>query len=109
MAEEEVLFDGEDEMGPEQTENQEQSQSEVVARYKLSPLSLTVFKRETEGGTFYESNLQRVYTRDDGENFEYTSSIRPRDMRKAARLFEKAADKLEGFTVDADLSGGDAS
>lgn len=73
--------------------------SDVYGRFRLSPLVLTVFERETEHGTFYDAQIQRVYTEDDGETFEYTESLRGRDMRKAARLFQVAADVVEGLDV----------
>lgn len=96
---EDTLFGNED-------QNQKGQDVEVAARYKLSPLTLTVFKRENDSGTFYEANMQRTYTRDNGENFEYTNSLRPRDLRKAARLYEKAADDLQGFMVDSNPGSG---
>ena len=65
------------------------------ARIKMSPLSLSIFKNETENGTFRSIKLQRTYTEDDGQNFKHTDSLRPRDLRKASRLFEKCADELE--------------
>jgi hypothetical protein len=99
-----TLFDGEEQEDsvPKPTD-ESKSDVEVAARYKLSPITLTVFKRENDSGTFYEANIQRAYTRDNGESFEYTGSLRPRDLRKASRLYEKAADDLQGFEVQ---SGG---
>lgn len=99
-----VLLDGSDTEKPV-----EKNDVSVAARFKISPVTLTVFSREYEdGGTQYWTNLQRAYTEDDGENFEYTNSLRPQDLRKASRLLEKAADQLQGFTVDTDTSGGDS-
>jgi len=97
---EDVLLDGSDTENPEKKEKPD---VEVAARFKISPVTLTVFSREYEdGGTQYWTNLQRAYTEDDGDNFEYTNSLRPQDLRKASRLLEKAADQLQGFTVDTD-------
>lgn len=77
------------------------SDSEVVGRFRASPLTLTVFKRTNDNGEFYSYQLQRTYPKDDnGENFGYTTSLRPRDLRKAARLFEAAADKVDGLEYD---------
>ena len=78
----------------------QQSNSEVEARIKISPLTLTIFKRQTENGTFRNMQLQRAYTKDDGENFDYTNQLRPRDLRKASRLLEKAADQLQGLKTE---------
>lgn len=90
------IFDGEE--NREEQKNEGGSASEPVGRYRISPLTLTVFRREVDGNTYHEVNLQRTYPKDDeGESFGYTSSMRPRDLRKAARLFERAADDLEGF------------
>jgi len=94
------IFDGE--AKSEQTNQEsEGSGSEVVGRYKISPLTLTVFKREVDGNVYHETNLQRTYPKDDtGESFGYTESMRPRDLRKAGRLFEKAADDLQNFSKE---------
>jgi hypothetical protein len=81
-------------------QDESSSDSSVAARYKASPLSLTVFKRENDGNTFYNCNLQRTYTTDDGDSWEYTDSLRPRDLRKAARLLVKAADDFDDVRVD---------
>lgn len=100
---EDVLLDGSDTQKPEKTK----SDVEVAARFKISPVTLTVFKRKYEDGNFqYWTNLQRAYTKNDGDSFQYTESLRPRDLRKASRLLEKAADKLQGFTVDNDTQSG---
>lgn len=92
---ENVIFDGEDEQ-PEQKPEEERETSKVKARYKISPLTLTVFQNQNG---YYQTQLQRTYTRDDGDTFEYTESLRPQDLRKAARLMEKAADDLQGLKV----------
>jgi len=104
----ETLFDSDDQSVPaESGENQEKERSsEVEARYRISPLSLTVFKRETENGVFRNFNLQRAYTQDDGETFDHTESLRPRDLRKAARLLQRAADDIQGLSVEAVENGG---
>jgi hypothetical protein len=92
-----TIFGGEENQA-EQKSKESGSESEVVGRYKISPLKLTVFKREVDGNVYHETNLQRTYPKDDeGEEFGYTGSMRPRDLRKAGRLFEKAADDLQGF------------
>jgi hypothetical protein len=100
-----VLFDGDENVDkPEGQEEKEQGQSgsEVEGKYKISPLTLTVFKRETENGNVFRNyNLQRTYPKDDeGESFGYTESLRPRDLRKASRLFELAADDIQGLRKD---------
>lgn len=108
----ETIFDGEED-GLEKSENQgdqNSSESVVEGRYRISPLTLTVFKRETENGnTFRNYQLQRTYPKDDdGEEFGYTESLRPRDLRKAARLFELAADDIQGLRKDeAEARGGE--
>jgi len=72
--------------------------SSVEMRFKNSPLSLTVFRQELEtGDTIRNLQLQRVYTTDDGDSFQYTNSLRPKDLRKAARLLELAADDMENI------------
>jgi len=76
---------------------QKSSSGELEGRYRISPLTLSVFRRETENGVFRNFQLQRAFTRDDGESFDYTSSLRPRDLRKASRLLELAADDIEGL------------
>lgn len=81
-------------------QDESSSDSSVAAWYKASPLSLTVFKRETDGNTFYNCQLQRSYTTDNGDSFEYTDSLRPRDLRKAARLLQKAADDFDDVRVE---------
>jgi len=87
--------------GEAKSEEQGSGGSEVVGRYKISPLTLTVFKREVDGNVYHETNLQRTYPKDDtGESFGYTESMRPRDLRKAGRLFEKAADDLQNFSKE---------
>ena len=95
-----VLFgqeEGKTDENPIKEDQDTDSGSEVVARYKLSPLTLTVF--ENQNG-FYNLQLQRTYPKDDdGNDFGYTNSIRPRDLRKAARLMEKAADDLQELEV----------
>ena len=74
---------------------------EPEMRYRLNPLVLTVFKRETaEGYTIRNCDLQRVYTRDDGDSFEYTHSLRPQDLRKAAALLTVAANRLDDFSIE---------
>lgn len=75
------------------------NESNVYARFRLPPLTLTLFEVDTENGVFYDAQLQRAYTEDDGETFQYTDSIRQRDMRKAGRLFTLAADHVEGFSL----------
>lgn len=105
MSSEDVLFDGSAESG----ENQEKQKTEsmVQDRYKISPLTLTVFKRDTESGVFRSFQLQRVYPKDDeGDDFGYTDSLRTRDLRKAARLFELAADEVQGLGVKPVNKGG---
>lgn len=96
-----TLFDGgNNQSKPDKTEKKKQSSSEVAARYKISPLSLTIFQND-DG--YYNAQLQRTYPKDDsGEEFGYTDSLRPRDLRKAARLLQKAADDLEGFEIQSD-------
>jgi len=95
--EEDVLFDEDDENQGQQKNND----SSVEARYTASPLTLTVFKRETGNGVFRNFNLQRTYPKDDrGESFGHTSSLRPRDLRKAASLLRSAADDIEGVSVE---------
>jgi hypothetical protein len=89
------------------TENQENkentdqgSDSEPVARYKISPLTLTVFERKIDGNIFHETSLQRAYPKDDnGDEFGFTNSLRPRDLRKASELFRKAANDLQQFSL----------
>jgi len=89
---EDTLFGNEDK--PEQKKND----SEVAGRYKLSPVYLTVFKRENDHGTFFEFNLQRAYPKDEQANeFGYTNNMRPQDLRKASRLLERAADDIQGL------------
>jgi hypothetical protein len=105
-----VLFDGDENVDkPEGQKEKEQGQSgsEVEGKYKISPLTLTVFKRETEGGNVFRNyQLQRTYPKDDeGSEFGYTESLRPRDLRKASRLFEMAADDIQGLEKQ---GGGDA-
>jgi len=86
---------------------QDDSSSELVGRYKASPVSLSIFKRETDNGTFHQAVPQRVYTEDDGDSFDYTKTFRPRDLRKLARLAEKAADDFDQVEfVEADSGGG---
>ncbi len=93
-----TVFDGEEKSEEQESEG---SESEVVGRYKISPLTLTVFEREVDGTVYHEVNLQRTYPKDDeASEFGYTESMRPRDLRKAGRLFEKAADDLQGFTME---------
>lgn len=99
---EDVLFDGTEDSPAESGQNQAQ-EAEVEGRYRMSPLTLTVFRRDTEDGTFRNFQLQRAYTRDDGDSFDYTDSLRPRDLRKAARLLEMAADDVQGLKK---VSGG---
>jgi hypothetical protein len=90
-----------EEKSEEQKEDKGSTKSRVVGRYKISPLTLTVFRREVDGTVYHEANLQRTYPKDDeGSEFGYTSSMRPRDLRKAGRLFEKAADDLQGFSKE---------
>jgi len=70
-------------------------------RLRLRPLVLTIFKRETSDGSVLRyCQLERVYTPDDGESFEYTTSLRQQDLRKAAALLNAAANHLDGFTID---------
>lgn len=106
---EDVLFDGENDTGPAESgvkSGEGNAEVKVEGRFKISPVSLTVFSREYEdGGKQVWANLQRVYTEDDGDSFDYTDSLRPRDWRKASKLLSKAADKVQGFTVD---TGSDA-
>ena len=85
---------------PKQQEKQTDN-SEFAGRYRISPLTLAVFKRTNDSGEFYNFQLQRTYVNDpekenpgDGD-FDYTDSMRPRDLRKAARLFQKAADDIQ--------------
>ena len=107
-----VLFSGDEELGAEspiQNQEEKSSESEVEGRYRISPLTLTVFKRETDSGVFRNFQLQRTYTTDDGDSFDYTDSLRPRDLRKAARLFELAADDVQGLkrqSADGNRGGG---
>jgi hypothetical protein len=100
MSDENQIFGNDSSSQNQQNQDESSSDSSVVARYKASPLSLTVFKRENDGGTFYNCNLQRTYTTDDGDSWEYTDSLRPRDLRKAARLLQKAADDFEDVRVE---------
>jgi len=94
-----VLFGEEDADKPE--EKTDGNESVVEGRYRISPLTLTVFKRETENGTFRNYQLQRTYPKDDeGSEFGYTESLRPRDLRKASRLYEMAADDIQGLRKD---------
>jgi len=107
-----TIFDGENEdegvpAGSGSKPGKEKQDSVVEVKYRISPLTLTVFKRETENGTFRNYNLQRTYPKDDeGEEFGYTESLRPRDLRKAGRLFELAADDIQGLRKE-DSDGGD--
>jgi len=106
MTQEDVLFDGEDEnVGPEKTENQEKQGSSVEGRYRISPLTLTVFKETTaDGAVFRNYQLQRTYPKDtdsEEQEYGYTDSLRPRDLRKASRLLEMAADDVQGLRKEA--------
>lgn len=117
-----VLFDGSELDDPvDQTTDQEKSvksedednslnkESTVVeGRYRISPLTLTVFKKRTEAGNVFRNyQLQRTYPKDEnGDSFGYTESLRPRDLRKAARLFELAADDIQDLRKE-DVSEGD--
>lgn len=103
MTEQDKIFDGKKNDSVEDAKPV--GGSEPEGRYKLSPLTLTVFKRETENGVFRNYQLQRAFTRDDGDSFEYTTSLRKQDLRKAARLFEMAADDVQGLEKKA--AGGD--
>lgn len=93
-----TIFDGDSNQGkPSGNAKEKEKSSDVAGRYKISPLSLTIFQND-DG--YYNAQLQRTYPKDDsGEEFGYTDSLRPRDLRKAARLLEKAADDLQGFEV----------
>lgn len=95
---EDVLFDQDQDQDTE-NQNSSNSNSVVEARYKISPLSLTVFKRKTGNGNIFRNyNLQRTYPEDEeGSSFGHTESLRPRDLRKAARLLQKAADDVQGL------------
>lgn len=74
--------------------------SRIVRRYRLPPLSVTVFERDHDGTAFRDFSLQRAYPKDDdGEEFGYTTTLRPRDLRKAARLLQAVADRHEGLKV----------
>lgn len=85
--------------GVDEEQNHDENPSRIIKRYKIPPLSLSIFERERDGDTFHTAQLQRAYTQDDGESFQYTDSLRPRDLRKAARLLEVAADDLEGLEI----------
>lgn len=88
-----------DQQNSTETTNGDQPEPEV--RYRLSPLVLTIFKHETNNGRIIRHcDLQRIYTPDDGESFDYTHSLRPRDLRKAAELLTTAANRLDDFTID---------
>jgi len=97
-----VLF-GDDADKTQEQEKEEKDQtgneSVVEGRYRISPLTLTVFRREIESGAVFRNyQLQRTYPKDDdGEEFGYTESLRPRDLRKASRLYEMAADDIQGL------------
>lgn len=80
-----------------QNSNSSGGNSDVIARVKASPLSVTIFENENGYRNF---ELQRTYTQDDGDSFQYTNSLRPQDLRKAARLLEEAADLQEDISVD---------
>jgi len=100
---EDVLFEQGSDVSAEsdvKSENEKQSSESVVeGRYRISPLTLTVFRRETGNGSVFRNfQLQRTYSKDDeGSEFGYTESLRPRDLRKAARLLELAADDVQGL------------
>jgi len=85
-----------------QNQGNDGNDSEIAARYKASPLTLTVFEREyDDGGKSHQCQLQRTYPKDDdGNEFGYTPSMRPRDLRKAARLLKKAADDFDQVRVE---------
>ena len=106
MTEQDVIFDDEDDDGlaAESATEKSGKDFEVEARYRLSPLTLTVFKRENNGSVFRNYNLQRTYAKDDdGDEFGHTESLRPRDLRKAGRLLVRAADDVEGLEVDTEI------
>jgi len=85
---------------PSGGQTQSDSDSEVAARYKANPLTLTVFKRDVDGNTFHNCQIQRAYTTDDGDSYDYTDSLRPQDLRKAARLLREAADDFDQIRME---------
>jgi len=93
----ETLFPDDEDENQEQKQDEQKSSSDVAARYKASPLTLTVFRNDSG---FHNLQLQRTYTRDDGDTFEHTQSLRKQDLRKAARLLQKAADDLQKIEVE---------
>ncbi|WP_049996377.1 hypothetical protein [Halococcus sediminicola] len=100
---EDTVFDGSanaQNQTPQGGQSQSGSDSEVAARYKANPLTLTVFKRKVDDNTFHNCQIQRAYTPDDGDTWKYTDSLRPQDLRKAARLMEKAADDFDQVRVE---------
>lgn len=94
---------------PEGKNDKGKKGGEIEMRYKSSPLNLSVFRQELETGNVVRNlQLQRVYTTDDGDSFQYTNSLRPQDLRKAARLLELAADEIEGVERVEPGNGGEA-
>jgi hypothetical protein len=106
MTEQDVIFEDDDDglsAGSDQAKPEEKNDDfELEARYRDSPITLTVFKRESDGYVNRNFNLQRTYPKDEeGNDFGHTNSLRGRDLLKAAGLLRRAyRDLNQGVETD---------
>ncbi|MCP3682508.1 MAG: hypothetical protein GY861_07435 [bacterium] len=58
-------------------------------KYRAGAVSVTIWRNETEKGSYYSVQLERSY-KDKEDNWKKTGSLRANDLPKAALLLNKA-------------------
>lgn len=61
-----------------------------VAKFQAGAIGISVWRRDHNGQTFYTTNAQRAYTKDDGKTWEHTDSFNRDDLPVVAALLNRA-------------------
>jgi len=86
MAEDVIFGDDQEEPAPE-TQEQSSSQAGPDLQLQSGSVHLDVWKNQDSPDTY---SFKRFYTQDDGQTYEETQNMRPRDLEHVKTLITKA-------------------
>ena len=66
--------------------NQQQPTKAPAKLIRKGALSVSIWKREHEGKTYYDATPSRAYTPDDGKTWEYVNTFSTDDLATLANL-----------------------
>ena len=61
-----------------------------VKLFRFGAVAVSVWKKTHEGKTYYSATASRAFTRDDGDNWEYSTQYDASDLPIVARLLDMA-------------------